>query len=33
VEDLVAGTGTTAFGDEIAWVSPRRAFLGARVRF
>jgi hypothetical protein len=33
VEDLVAGTGTTAFGDEITWVSPRRAFFGARVRF
>ncbi len=32
-EDLVAGTGTNKFGDEIAWVNPRRAFLGARVRF
>jgi hypothetical protein len=33
VEDLVAGTGTTAFGDEITWNAPRRAFFGARVRF
>jgi hypothetical protein len=32
-EDLVAGTGTTHFGDAIAWLNPRRAFLGARVRF
>lgn len=32
-EDLVAGTGTTAFGDAITWVNPRRAFLGTRVRF
>ena len=32
-EDLVAGTGTTKFGDAIQWVTPRRAFLGARVRF
>ena len=32
-EDLVAGTGTTQFGDEIAWLNPRRAFLGARVSF
>ena len=32
-EDLVAGTGATKFGDPIAWVQPRRAFLGARVRF
>jgi hypothetical protein len=32
-EDLVAGTGTTQFGSEIQWVTPRRAFLGARVRF
>ena len=32
-QDLVAGTGTTAFGDPIAWVNPRRAFLGARLRF
>ena len=32
-EDLVAGTGTTHFGDAIAWLNPRRAFLGARLRF
>ncbi|HEX8030813.1 MAG TPA: TonB-dependent receptor [Vicinamibacterales bacterium] len=32
-EDLVAGTGTTHFGDEIAWLNPRRAFLGARLKF
>jgi hypothetical protein len=32
-QDLVAGLGTTAFGDPIQWVSPRRAFLGARVKF
>ena len=32
-QDLVAGSGGKAFGDEIKWVSPRRAFLGARVRF
>jgi hypothetical protein len=32
-EDLVAGTGTTHFGDAISWLNPRRAFLGARVRF
>ena len=32
-EDLVAGTGGTHFGDEIAWLNPRRAFLGARVKF
>jgi hypothetical protein len=32
-EDLVAGTGTTAFGDDITWVQPFRAFFGARVRF
>lgn len=33
VEDLVAGTGSTKFGDEIAWRNPRRAFLGVRARF
>jgi hypothetical protein len=33
LEDLVAGTGATQFGQEIAWRNPRRAFLGARVRF
>jgi hypothetical protein len=32
-EDLVAGTGSTAFGDAITWVQPLRAFFGARVRF
>ena len=32
-QDLVAGQGTTAFGDEIQWLTPRRAFIGARVRF
>jgi hypothetical protein len=33
IEDLVSGTGTTHFGDEIQWVGPRRAFFGARVKF
>jgi outer membrane receptor protein involved in Fe transport len=32
-EDLVAGTGGTHFGDDIAWLNPRRAFIGARVKF
>jgi len=32
-QDLVAGSGGKAFGDEILWVNPRRAFLGARVKF
>ena len=32
-QDLVAGQGSNAFGDEILWVNPRRAFLGARVKF
>jgi hypothetical protein len=32
-EDLVAGTGGTHFGDEISWLNPRRAFLGARIKF
>lgn len=32
-EDLVAGTGSTRFGDDIAWLNPRRAFIGARVKF
>jgi hypothetical protein len=31
--DLVAGLGTVGFGDEVSWVLPRRAFLGARIRF
>lgn len=32
-QDLVAGQGTTAFGDPLQWITPRRAFIGARVRF
>jgi hypothetical protein len=32
-QDLVAGSGGKAFGSEILWVEPRRAFLGARVKF
>ena len=32
-QDLVAGQGENAFGDEIQWVPPRRAFIGARVKF
>jgi len=32
-QDLVAGQGTKAFGNPILWVNPRRAFLGARVKF
>ncbi len=32
-QDLVAGQGGNAFGDSILWVQPRRAFLGARLRF
>jgi hypothetical protein len=32
-QDLLAGQGSNAFGDEILWVNPRRAFLGARVKF
>ncbi len=32
-EDLVAGTGTAKFGDEIQWRTPRNAFIGARIRF
>jgi hypothetical protein len=31
--DLVAGQGQIAFGDEVQWVLPRRAFIGARVKF
>ena len=30
-QDLVAAT--PEFGDGIAWVTPRRAFVGARLRF
>ncbi|MCC7417631.1 MAG: carboxypeptidase regulatory-like domain-containing protein [Acidobacteria bacterium] len=33
LQDLAAGTGTNKYLDEIAWVSPRRAFFGARIRF
>jgi hypothetical protein len=33
VQDLVAGSGGNAFGDPILWVEPRRAFIGARVKF
>ncbi len=32
-QDLVAGQGTTVFGDPIQWLTPRRAFLGARLKF
>ncbi len=32
-QDLVAGQGGIAFGEPTVWVQPRRAFLGARVRF
>lgn len=32
-QDLVAGLGTTRFGDPIQWITARRAFLGARLRF
>lgn len=32
-QDLVAGQGTAAFGAPIQWMTPRRAFIGARVRF
>jgi hypothetical protein len=32
-QDLVAGQGTTAFGDALQWITPRRAFIGARVKF
>jgi len=31
--DLVAGLGTVPLGGDVAWVNPRRAFLGARFRF
>jgi hypothetical protein len=33
LEDLVAGTGATAFGSEIQWLAPRRAIVGARIGF
>lgn len=32
-QDVVAGVGTSAFGDPISWVSPRRFYLGARFLF
>ncbi len=32
-QDLVAGLGSTAFGDPIQWIRARRAFIGARIRF
>jgi hypothetical protein len=32
-QDLVAGQGTRAFGDEILWNLPRAFFLGARLSF
>jgi hypothetical protein len=32
-QDLVAGTGSNPFGSEIQWVTPRRAFIGARLKF
>lgn len=31
--DLVAGQGGTAFGEPTEWITPRRAFIGARFRF
>jgi len=33
IEDLVAGSGANEFGSPIVWLNPRRAFLGARIRF
>lgn len=32
-QDLVAGEGGIAFGEPTQWLQPRRAFLGARLRF
>ena len=32
-QDLVAGSGTIAFGQPIRYLSPRRFFLGARLNF
>jgi hypothetical protein len=32
-QELVAGQGTSTFGDGVQWATPRRAFLGARIRF
>ncbi len=33
LNDLIAGLGTVNFQDEVQWELPRRAFIGARVRF
>ncbi|MFA5908341.1 MAG: TonB-dependent receptor [Vicinamibacterales bacterium] len=32
-QDLVAGSGGKAYGAPILWVNPRRAFVGARLKF
>jgi hypothetical protein len=32
-QDLIAGSGSTAFGEPIRWVTGRRAFLGVRLKF
>jgi hypothetical protein len=32
-QELVAGQGTSVFGAETQWITPRRAFLGVRARF
>jgi hypothetical protein len=32
-QDLAAGSGTTKYGDEFVWLSPRNGFMGFRVRF
>jgi hypothetical protein len=32
-QELVAGQGTSVFGNDTQWVTPRRAFLGVRARF
>jgi hypothetical protein len=32
-QDLVAGSGSTEFGEPIQWVTARRAFLGVRLKF
>jgi hypothetical protein len=32
-QDLLAGSGSTAFGEPIQWVTGRRAFLGLRLKF
>jgi outer membrane receptor protein involved in Fe transport len=32
-QDLVAGSGSNPYGSEIQWVTPRRAFIGARLKF